>query len=109
MIELPDELKGLSTVTISRGDMKEPAPGFKFKVSEDSDVYLAVHNRGGYRPPKDWEKTDMKLKWSRAETDTVYKRSFKKGEVVVPWHSGTLGSNYGVPNMAFIKSGKVEK
>lgn len=109
MIELPDELKGLSTVTISRGNMKEPAPGFKFRLSEDSDVYIAVHDRGGYMPPKGWNKTDMKLKWSRAETDTVYKRSFKKDEVVVPWHSGTLGSNYGVPNMAFIKSGKVEK
>lgn len=62
MMELPDELKGLSTVTISHGNMKEPAPGFKFKVSEDSDVYLAVHNRGGYRPPKDWNKTDMNNK-----------------------------------------------
>jgi len=106
--DLPDELKGLSTVTISRGNMKEPASGFKFRISEDSDVYLAVHDRGGYRPPKEWKKTDMKLKWSRAETDTLYKRSFKKGEVVVPSHSGTLGSNYGVPNMAFVKSGKVE-
>ena len=48
-------------------------------------------------------------RWSRAETDTVYKRSFKQGEVVVPWHSGTLGSNYGVPSMAFVKSGKAEK
>jgi len=51
----------------------------------------------------------MKLKWLRAETDTVYKRSFKKGEVVVPWHSGTLRSAYGVPNMAFVKSGRIEK
>ncbi len=87
----------------------EPAPGFKFKVSEDSDVYLAVHNRCGYRPPKDWEKMDMKLKWSRAETDTVYKRSFKQGEVIVPWHGGTLGSNFGIPSMAFVKSGKVSE
>ena len=96
-------------MTISRGTSKEPAPGFRFKVSEDSDVYIAVHDRGGYTPPKGWSKTDMKLKWLRAETDTVYKRSFKQGEVVVPWHSGTLGSNYGVPNMAFIKSGTVER
>ena len=51
----------------------------------------------------------MKLKWLRAETDTVYKRSFKKGKVVVPWHSGTLSSAYGVPNMAFIKDGKVSR
>jgi len=107
--EMPDELKGLSTVTISRGNMNQPAPGFTFKVSEDSDVYLAVHDRGGYTPPKDWEKSDMKLKWSPAETDTVYVRSFKQGEVVVPWHSGTLGSYYGAPNMAFVESGTVSK
>jgi hypothetical protein len=109
IIGLPDELKGLSTVTISRGNMKTPAPGFRFKISEDSDVYIAVHDRGGYRPPREWKKTDMKLKWSTKQTDAVYKRSFKKGEVVVPGHSGTSGSNYGIPNMAFIKSGKVEK
>ncbi len=109
LTDLPDKLKGLSSVTISRGNGNLPAPGFKFRISEDSDVYIAVHDRGGYRPPKDWEKTDMKLKWSRSETDTLYKRSFKKGEVVVPWHSGTHSSNYGVPNMAFVKSGKVSK
>ncbi len=51
----------------------------------------------------------MKLKWSRAETDTMHKRSFKKGEVVAPWHRGTLGSYYGAPNMAFVKNGKAEK
>jgi hypothetical protein len=106
---LPDELKGLSTVTISRGSTKKPAPGFKFMVSEDSDVYLAVHDRGGYKPPKEWKKTDLKLKWATKETDAVYVRSFKKGEVVVPGHSGTLSSNYGIPNMAFVKGGKVSK
>ena len=74
MIELPEELKGLSTVTISRGGMRDPAPGFKFRISEDSAVYLAVHDRGGYKPPKGWKKTDMKLKWTRAETDTVYQK-----------------------------------
>jgi hypothetical protein len=58
---------------------------------------------------KGWNKSNMKLKWSRAETDSLYKRSFKKGEVVVPGHSGTSGPNYGVPNMAFVKSGKVSK
>jgi hypothetical protein len=107
--EMPDELKGLGTVTISRGNSKKPAPGFKFKVSEDSDVYLAVHDRGGYKPPKEWKKTDMKLKWTTKETDAVYVRSFKKGVVVVPAHSGARGSNYGIPHMAFVKDGKVSK
>ncbi|MCP4378250.1 MAG: FAD-dependent oxidoreductase, partial [bacterium] len=49
--EMPEELRGLSTATIPRGNMNEPAPSFKFKVSEDSVVYIAVHDLGGYRPP----------------------------------------------------------
>ena len=109
ILEMPDELIGLSTVTISRGSTQEPALGFRFMISEDSVVYLAVHDRGGYAPPQGWVKTDMKLTWSTKETDTVYMRSFEQGEVVIPWHSGSLGSNYGVPNMAFIKGGTVEK
>jgi len=109
IINLPDELIGLSTVTILRGSTGEPAPGFVFMVSEDTDVYIAVHDRGGYAPPSGWNKTDMKLQWFRAETDTVYMRSFEKGEVVVPWHGGATGSTFGIPNMAFIKSGTVEK
>jgi len=109
IIGLPDELKGMSTVTILRGSTTKPAPGFKFKISEDSDVYLAVHDRGGYKPPRGWEKTDMKLRWATKETDAVYKRSFKQGEVVVPWHSGTRDSSYGAPSMAFVRNGKVSK
>ena len=96
-------------MTIPRGNGSQPAPGFTFTIDKDSEVYIAIHDRGGYKPPKGWTKTDMKLKWLTKETDAVYKRSFKKGEVVVPWHSGTLGSAYGVPNMAFAKSGKVSR
>lgn len=36
-------------------------------------------------------------------------RSFEKGEVVIPWHGGATGSTFGIPNMAFIKSGTAEK
>jgi len=74
-------------------------------------VYIAVHDRGGYKPPEGWTKTDMILKWRPEieETDTVYTKSFGKGVVEVPGHSGTTGSMFGVPNMAFIKNGKAEK
>jgi len=51
----------------------------------------------------------MKLRWATKETDAVYKRSFKQGEVVVPWHSGTRDSSYGAPSMAFVRNGKVSK
>ena len=107
--KMPDELKGLSAVTIPRGSTKEPAPGFTFKASGDSDVYIAVHDRGGYRPPREWKKTDMKLRWSTRQTDAVYSKSFKKGVVVIPSHSGRLGSHYGVPHMAFARNGRVER
>ena len=105
--EMPAELKGLSTVTISRGSSRKPTSGYKFMVSKDSDVYLVVHDRGGYKPPKEWKKTDLKLKWATSETDTVYKRLCKKGEVIVPRHGGKRGSSYGIPHMAFVKDGKV--
>jgi len=61
--EIPDELKGLSTVTIPRGNGSQPAPGFTFTIDKDSEVYIAVHDRGGYKPPEGWTKTDMTLKW----------------------------------------------
>ena len=50
----------------------------------------------------------MILKWQpeSEETDTVYAKSFSKGVVKVPGHSGKTGSIFGVPNMAFIKSGR---
>jgi hypothetical protein len=109
--EIPDELKGLSTVTIPRGNGSQPAPGFTFTIDKDSEVYIAVHDRGGYKPPEGWMKTDMILKWRPEieETDTVYTKSFSKGVVEVPGHSGTTGSMFGVPNMAFIKGGKVSR
>jgi hypothetical protein len=74
-------------------------------------VYIAVHDRGGYKPPEGWMKTDMILKWRPGfdETDTVYTKSFSKGVVKVPGHSGKTGSIFGVPNMAFIRGGKVSK
>jgi hypothetical protein len=107
--EIPEQLKGLSTVTTARGNGHQPASGFAFTIDEDSDVYIAVHDRGGYKPPEGWTKTDMTLKWlpEKEETDTVYTKSFSKGVVQIPGHNGKIGSMFGVPNMAFIKSGIV--
>jgi hypothetical protein len=74
-------------------------------------VHIAVHDRGGYKPPEGWIRTDMILKWlpESEETDTVYVKSFSKGAVQIPGHNGTMGTMFGVPNMAFIKGGKVEE
>jgi len=109
--EIPEELKELSTVTMSRGDGHQPAPGFAFTIDKDSDVYIAVHDRGGYEPPEGWILTDMTLKWlpEREETDPVYVKSFSKGVVQIPGHNGTIGPMFGVPNMAFVKSAAVSE
>ena len=109
--EIPDELKGLSTVTIPRGGGSRPAPGFTFTIDKDSEVYIAVHDRGGYKPPEGWTKTDMILKWlpEKEETDTVYVKPFSKGVVEIPGHSGTTGRMFGVPNMAFVKGAAVSE
>ena len=109
--EIPEELQGLSSVTIPRGNGHQPAPGFAFTIDEDSEVYIAVHDRGGYEPPEGWMKTDMILKWrpETEETDTVYTRSFSEGVVEIPGHTGATGRMFGVPNMAFVKGGTVSR
>ena len=98
-------------MTIPRGNGHQPAPGFAFTIDEDSEVYIAVHDRGGYEPPEGWMKTDMILKWrpETEETDTVYTRSFSAGVVEIPGHTGAIGSMFGVPNMAFVKGGTVSE
>jgi hypothetical protein len=100
---LPDALAGLPSVVIPRGDLNWMAPGFKFQISGPADIYLAVHDRGGYKPPADWKETDLKLTWMKNQTDTVYVKSCKAGVVAVPGHDGRSGPYYGLPHMAFVK------
>jgi hypothetical protein len=70
-------------------------------------VYLAVHDRGGYRPPAGWEKTDRTLKWYLC-TDTVYRKPFGAGVVEIPGHDGMSGGNYGIPHTAFVAGNAVK-
>jgi len=106
IIELPEALAGLDYVTIQRGSMEEPAPGYSFQVNRNVVVYLAVHDRGQPELPRGWEKTDMKILWRHTGpyTDSVYKRSFPKGTVDIPGHNGHNElEHYGVPNMCFVR------
>jgi hypothetical protein len=106
VVSLPEELAGLDCVTVQRGSMEEPAPGFRFTVDRDVVVYLAVHDRGESHLPKGWEKTGLVLQWTHggAYTDTIYKRGFPKGRIEIPGHDGHNElMHYGVPNMAFLR------
>jgi hypothetical protein len=106
IVELPDALAGLDSVTIQRGSMEKPAPGYSFRVNQDVTIYLAVHDRGEPELPDPWQPTPMSIVWRHTGlyTDTVYQRSFPKGTVDIPGHNGhnELG-HYGVPHMCFIR------
>ena len=106
--KIPDQLRTMQSVVAHRGSSAAPALGFKFQIEEPSDVYLVVHERGGYKPPADWKKTDMTLTWFGKLTDTVYRKRFNAGTVQVPGHDGTDGSNYGLPHMAFVAGDGVD-
>ncbi len=107
VIELPAVLKALPSVVIPRGDWKRVAPGYRFAISAPAVVYIAVHNRGQYAPPKGWKKTDITLKWYNC-TDSVYVKSFDPGIAEIPGHDGRDGANYGVPHTAFIEGVNVD-
>ena len=103
--ELPPELKAMQCVVVPRGDSKSEADGFSFKVDAPCEVYIAVHDRGGFVPPEGWRKTALRAKWFNRLTDTVYVKKFEAGAINVPGHSGKSGKSYGVPHAAFVPTG----
>lgn len=103
--ELPSQLSAMQSLVVHRGSSHVPGSSFKFQISATSDVYLVVHQRGGYKPPAGWEETDMRLTWFNKLVDKVYKKRLKAGAVEVPGHDGTDGSNYGLPHMVFVGDG----
>ena len=88
--------------------MYEPAPEFKFKVDAPTVVYISVHQRGGYKPPAGWKKTELQLVWRKTFKDVIYKKSFAAGEVKIPGHNGKSGDAYGFPHAAFVEGEQVE-
>ena len=104
--EWASALKRLPSAVIPRGNWTRKAPGFQFTIDAPAVVYLAVHNRGDYTPPKGWKKTDITVTWYTC-TDTVYMKSFAAGVVDIPGHNGKNGSNYGVPHTAFVQGAKL--
>jgi len=107
IVELPRALAGLPYVTVDRGSMEKPAPGYSFTVDRHVTVYLAVHERGKPTVPEGWKDTGMKLTWTHGGpyTDTIYRREFRRGTVEIPGHDGHNElTHYGVPNMAFAQA-----
>ena len=105
---LPDELSDHVCVSVSRGASGKPGISYTFAISAPAVVYLTVHDRGGYTPPQEWEKTSLRLTWADKYHDTVYKRAFGAGEVVIPGHQGKSGPYYGVPHAAFLKGKDIQ-
>ena len=104
-MKVPDSLKGLQIVTVSRGSMKKPGAGFSLTIDQPATVYLLVHDRGTQTIPADWKKTSMKVQWS-AGADTVYEKQVKAGKIEVPAHNGKADGNYGIPCAVVIKPAK---
>jgi len=111
--DMPDALRELARVTVSRGDFHQPAPGYAFSVNQDVVVYLAVDSRPQAELGEGWEKTEGTLSW-RDFTDDIYRKLFKKGRVEIPGHPlEHKPGDYGVPHLAFVQpaaadAGKLE-
>ncbi len=100
--KLPDKLRGLTRVTIARGDFHKPAPGYSFTVDRAVKVYLAVDARGKLDLGDKWKKTPMNASWA-GRADLIYVRDFPAGRVEIPPHDVQHVKNaYGLPHACFI-------
>ena len=103
LTRLPKTLRGLTTVTIGRGDFHKPAPSYAFTVDRDVRVYLAVDARGDLNPGAGWTKTDMTATWGRTFTDVIYSKAFPAGAVRIPAHDAEhTDKAYGLPHLCFL-------
>jgi len=99
---ISEELVGAYGVTVPRGDGMKPGRGYSFTISNRSEVYLLVHDRGLPTLPDGWVKTDLTADWGSGK-DLIYKKVFEPGEVVVPTHNGRQDNGwYGVPHAALV-------
>jgi hypothetical protein len=100
--KLPEHLAKLHRITVTRGNMREPAPAFSFTVNLPVTLYIAVHERGDYVPPAPWKKTATQLAWD-GHHDTVWRSDSNAGTVTIPGHSGQDGPYYGLPHAVFVQ------
>ncbi len=104
---VPDNFNNSKFVCMPRGDSKSPGKGYSFTIDKDCDVYIAV-NRRGVIDLNDWKKTSYSVVWSHSgntNIDSLYRKHFIAGKVVIPENAGTNGNIYGIPHMAIIPEG----
>jgi len=101
---LPTKLRGLTRVTIARGDFHKPAPGYSFTVDRAARVYLVVDARGKLDLGSEWKKTPMRAAWGEYP-DLIYVRDFKAGRVEIPPHDAPHSKGaYGLPHACFLSA-----
>ena len=103
LASLPPELAALPRLTVERGATDKPAPAFRFRVNLPVTVYLAVHDRGNFRPDREWQLAGLTLAWGEGHRDTVYARNLPAGQIEIPGHDGRQGAYYGLPHLVFLK------
>lgn len=104
---MPEYLNGLKMVRFARG-ANAPVPAFVFHVDQPVTVFLAVHDRGVPTIPPNWTIQPEKVKWRTSPTnlltDSLYRADFPAGQVQIPGHDGSSGSNFGVAHMLFVRA-----
>lgn len=104
LTSVPEELIGTYAVAVNRGNGMKPGRGYQFRISNRSEVYLLVHDRGETDIPDSWEKTGLNTQWDSQYTDTVYRKVFEPGVVDIPPHNGKASNGwYGVPHTALVR------
>ncbi|MBN2449462.1 MAG: FAD-dependent oxidoreductase, partial [Lentisphaeria bacterium] len=101
--ELPEPLRSLPRITITRGDSRQPAPGYAIALDQPATLYLAVHERGTCTLDKAWQATDLRIPWAPTHRDAVYRRDVPAGRVDIPGHDGRDGPHCGLPHVLFIE------
>jgi hypothetical protein len=96
---IPEELKGMPSIFVPRGDYNKPGTGFSFKLAKPATVYIFVDQRDKGQELAGWEKTALGASWKadRDYKDHVYKKDFPAGLVEIP-----KNSIHALPNLAVV-------
>ncbi len=102
MASVPEELKGLDCVSVTRGNYNKPGKEFSFKVSVPVTVYILVDARDSKFAAEGWEKTKLTASWKAGKgtfKDIIYKKDFPAGVVTIMANPAHI-----IPIMAVVKA-----
>ncbi len=89
---IPTRLRGLTAVTVDRGDPDAPGRGYSITVDRPVEAYLFVEHLGEPDLGGSWEPTAMQATWGTTEwqvTDRVFVGRFNAGRIDIPPHTGS--------------------